>query len=148
MKKIIYIVMFLILSSCNNSQKIDEKGNYSVSIDSLNSVIDLPTGMKTFNNKLFVIDIFYEDSSILEYDSQTNNKYLLFTDSLYFSSYPGKYRFKQGNSKFDVLHRQAIHGKTDLSLDNKRMVKVIYNDSVLSFYEVEIDGIRKKWEHN
>ena len=32
MKKIIYIVMFLILSSCNNSQKIDEKGNYSVSL--------------------------------------------------------------------------------------------------------------------
>ena len=75
------------------------------------------------------------------------DKYVLFSDSLEVFDYKGEYRPKPMKGIPDVLHSLANYGKTEFSLDKKKMVEIVYNASVLSMYDVNLDNIAKRWEY-
>ena len=239
MKRKILVCMGLVfvLISCTISQTQKGREIVLTPIDSLCSVIGLPTIMELFDGKLFLVDMFNGDSLISVFDIKTNkkilsfgkkgngpeeflhisnidfkrnienqiellvfdpirqkcfsynyeelfndgvlkgvsfkmdtsvpnlfelyklesgyiatgkiegNKYLRLSDSLKIIDFFGNYRPKPIDAIPDVLHRQANYGKTELSLDKKKMVEIVYSASVLSLYDIEKDGITKKWEY-
>ena len=55
------------------------------------------------------------------------NKYVHLSDSLKIIGCFGDYRPKANRAAPNVLHRQANYGKTELSLDKKKLVEIIYN---------------------
>ena len=237
MKILIYLGLVIMLLSCSNSNIKKEIDSDLTPVDSLCSVIGLPTAMKLFDGKLFLVDMFNRDSLISIFDVETNkkilsfgkkgdgpeeflhisnidfkrndrnqlellvydsirkkcfsynykellnggsvkgvclnvdnsvpylyelykiengyvatgkietNKYVHLSDSLKIIGCFGDYRPKANRAAPNVLHRQANYGKTELSSDKKKLVEIIYNASVLSLYDIEKNGITKRWEY-
>ena len=231
------IGLVVLLCSCISSKEVKDEYVSLVPVDSLCSVVGIPTTMKLFDDKLFLVDMFNGESLISVYDIKTKakvfsfgekgngpeeflqitsldfsdkgngqiemlafdpvrkqcsiynyqhllngnrnkekslniaasvpylyelyklnkgyiatgrlekDKYVLFSDSLEVSDYKGEYRPKPMKGIPDVLHSLANYGKTEFSLDKKKMVEIVYNASVLSMYDVNLDNIAKRWEY-
>lgn len=236
-KMLLCIGMILLLSSCNFSREMKNGETSLAPVDSMCSVIGLPTGMKLFDGKLFLVDMFNGESLISVFDLKTKqnlisfgkrgngpeeflhisnidfkrnadnqtellvfdpakkkchlydyqellngrisesaclnvddsapslhelhkldngyiatgkideNKYVRLSESLKPIDYIGSYRPKPFNAIPDAVHRQANNGKTEFSQDKKGMVEIVYNASVLSYFEVGTEGLQKKWEY-
>ena len=231
------IGLVVLLCSCISSKEVKDEYVSLVPVDSLCSVVGIPTTMKLFDDKLFLVDMFNGESLISVYDIKTKakvfsfgekgngpeeflqitsldfsdkgngqiemlafdpvrkqcsiynyqhllngnrnkekslniaasvpylyelyklnkgyiatgrlekDKYVLFSDSLEVFDYKGEYRPKPMKGIPDVLHSLANYGKTEFSLDKKKMVEIVYNASVLSMYDVNLDNIAKRWEY-
>ena len=239
--KRIYILMclgvVLLFSSCGFSQVKKGQITYLEPVDSLCSIIGLPTIMKLFDGKLFLVDMFSGDSLISVFDIKTKNslisfgrkgngpeeflhisnidfyrnkenqiellvfdsmrrkcisynysellknrilegicmnidksipnlyelykidngyiatgriekcKYVKLSDSLKVIDFMGDYRPKPFKSVPNDLHRLANYGKTEFSLDKRRMAEIVYKASVLSLYDINLNNITQRWEY-
>ena len=68
----------IMMYSCDSSHKLKENFTFLVPSDSLCNIIGIPTVMKLFDEKLFVVDMFNGDSLITVFDIKTKKKLISF----------------------------------------------------------------------
>lgn len=113
MRTFSFILLVLILVSCNHSSKIVNIKELQA-VDSLSLYLGLPTTIKLFENKLFIVDMFDENESVKIYDIE--QKKLIFSFA------------KKGEGPCEYLHISDV----DVYQDVKGQLKINIYDPVSS----------------
>ena len=75
-------------------------------------------------------------------------KYIILNDTLGVEKIAGNYRPKPFENIPDMKHITANYGKSVLSADRNCLLEIVYNASVLSFYQISDGQLDKQWESN
>lgn len=75
-------------------------------------------------------------------------KYIFLNDTLEVEKITGDFRPKPHENIPDMKHAIANYGKSFLSANRNHLLEIIYDASVLSFYEISNGQLNKHWESN
>lgn len=119
MRVLVILIVILTLASCAQSnKKVDLYKSVKLEelseVDSLNLFLGLPTTIKLFDNKLFIVDMFDENKSVKVYDVKKKGVILSFA--------------QKGEGPYEYLHISDV----DIYEDNLGEVKVDIYDPVSS----------------
>lgn len=107
----------------------------------------IPSFIYSINKGVRMHEMFKVNEGYIATGLTVEGKYTFLSDSLKIKGYFGNYRPKPMESIPDMSHILANYGKSVLSYDKDILVEIIYNACVLSCYDINNQGLSKRWEN-